>query len=311
MTEKSTKANEISPFERFMLAGTSAAISKTLSAPIERVKLLIQNQEEMIRAGRLQKPYKGISNCFVRTYRDEGLLSFFRGNLPNILRYFPTQSLNFVFKDLNQKIFTKPKKEDGKVKEMAYYVSTGGLAGALSLSIVYSLDYARTRLANDLKNAGGPKGSAVAGQRQYSGLLDCYRKTFKSDGIRGLYRGFNISCVGIFIYRGFYFGLYDVYKSSPLKPENAFADFAAAYTITLSSGLLSYPIDTVRRRMMMTSGQEVKYKNSLDALRYIVRTNGFASLFKGAGANILRGVAGAGVLFLNDKISSVYLKYRY
>ena len=71
---------------------------------------------------------------------------------------------------------------------------------------VYSLDYARTRLAND--NKAAKKG----GERQFNGLLDVYKKTIASDGIAGLYRGFTISCVGIIVYRGLYFGMYDSLK---------------------------------------------------------------------------------------------------
>ena len=67
------------------------------------------------------------------------------------------------------------------------------MAGTCSLLFVYSLDYARTRLANDAKGKGG--------ERQFNGLIDVYTKTLKSDGIQGLYRGFAISAVGIFIYR--------------------------------------------------------------------------------------------------------------
>lgn len=75
----------------FLMGGVSAAISKTAAAPIERVKLLIQNQDEMIKAGRLSKPYKGITECFSRTIKDEGFLSLWRGNTANVLRYFPAQ----------------------------------------------------------------------------------------------------------------------------------------------------------------------------------------------------------------------------
>ena len=57
------------------LIGVAASISKTAAAPIERVKLLIQNQGSMIEAGRLDKPYKGIVDCFARTYKDEGMIS--------------------------------------------------------------------------------------------------------------------------------------------------------------------------------------------------------------------------------------------
>ncbi|KIM74914.1 hypothetical protein PILCRDRAFT_693258, partial [Piloderma croceum F 1598] len=92
-------------FVDFMMGGTAAAISKTAAAPIERVKLLIQNQGAMINAGRLDRPYSGIKDCFKRTYVDEGVKSFWRGNGTNVLRYFPTQALNFAFKDYFKKMF--------------------------------------------------------------------------------------------------------------------------------------------------------------------------------------------------------------
>lgn len=58
--------------ENFALSGAAAVISKTAAAPIERVKLLVQNQDEMIKAGRLSEPYKGVIDCTLRTYRTEG-----------------------------------------------------------------------------------------------------------------------------------------------------------------------------------------------------------------------------------------------
>jgi len=176
----------------------------------------------------------------------------------------------------------------------------------MSLCFVYSLDYARTRLANDAKSSG--KGG---GERQFNGLVDVYRKTLKSDGFVGLYRGFVISCVGIVVYRGFYFGLYDTLKPMLLGDDSGLLlSFALGWVVTVSSGLLSYPIDTIRRRMMMTSGQAVKYKGSIDCGRIIIQTEGFMSLMKGAGANVLRGVAGAGVLAGFDKFQSLYIQWR-
>lgn len=81
----------------FFMGGVSAAVSKTAAAPIERVKLLIQNQDEMIKSGRLAEPYKGIGDCFARTMKDEGVGSLWRGNTANVIRYFPTQViLRFV-----------------------------------------------------------------------------------------------------------------------------------------------------------------------------------------------------------------------
>ncbi|KAG6556488.1 hypothetical protein Mapa_001814 [Marchantia paleacea] len=293
----------------FLMGGVSAAVSKTAAAPIERVKLLIQNQDEMLKSGRLSEPYKGIGECFSRTIKDEGVIALWRGNLANVLRYFPTQALNFAFKDYFKKLFGYKKDKDGYWVWFAGNLASGGAAGASSLLFVYSLDYARTRLANDAKSA--KKGG---GDRQFNGLLDVYRKTLASDGIAGLYRGFNISCVGIIVYRGLYFGMYDSLKPVLLTGNlegNFFASFMLGWGITIGAGLASYPIDTVRRRMMMTSGEATKYSSSLAAFKEIVAKEGTKSLFKGAGANILRAVAGAGVLAGYDQLQILFLGKAY
>jgi len=288
--------------ENFALSGCAAVVSKTAAAPIERIKLLVQNQDEMIRQGRLDKPYKGVIDCTVRTVKNEGVYPLWRGNLANCLRYFPTQALNFAFKDKVKAAFNVPK-DASYGKKFTANILSGGCAGSLSLLFVYSLDYARTRLANDAKGKGG--------ERQYNGLIDVYKKTLKSDGIQGLYRGFVISCVGIFVYRGMYFGLYDSLKPILLGPDaGLFLSFCLGYGVTVTSGLMSYPIDTIRRRMMMTSGTAVKYKGSVDCAVQILKNEGFMSMMKGAGANILRGVAGAGVLAGFDSFKKIYIGWR-
>lgn len=259
-------------------------------------------QDEMLKQGRLDRKYNGIVDCFKRTSAQEGVVSLWRGNTANVIRYFPTQALNFAFRDTYKSMFAYKKERDGYAKWMMGNLASGGAAGATSLLFVYSLDYARTRLANDAKSAKG------GGDRQFNGLVDVYRKTLASDGIAGLYRGFGPSVLGIVVYRGLYFGMYDSIKPvllvGPL--EGSFlASFLLGWTVTTAAGVASYPLDTVRRRMMMTSGEAVKYKSSLDAGRQIVAQEGVKSLFKGAGANILRGVAGAGVLSIYDQVQLI------
>lgn len=292
----------------FLAGGVSAAVSKTAAAPIERVKLLIQNQDEMIKQGRLSAPYKGIGDCFARTMKDEGFGALWRGNTANVIRYFPTQALNFAFKDKFKRMFGF-KKDTEYWKWFAGNMASGGMAGATSLAFVYSLDYARTRLANDAKS--NKKGG---GERQFNGLVDVYKKTIATDGVAGLYRGFSISCVGIVVYRGLYFGLYDSLKPVLLTGDLAnsfFASFMLGWSITIGAGLASYPIDTIRRRMMMTSGQAVKYRSSLHCFQEVVKNEGMKSLFKGAGANVLRAVAGAGVLSGYDHMQVLLLGKKY
>merc|ERR1711974_360861 len=88
------------------------------------------------------------------------------------------------------------------------------------------------------------------------------------------------------------------------------SSFVLGYGVTVSAGLCSYPIDTIRRRMMMTSGEAVKYSGSLDCAVQVLRSEGITSFFKGAGANILRGMAGAGVLAGFDKFKAVYISLK-
>ncbi|KLO15517.1 mitochondrial carrier [Schizopora paradoxa] len=300
-TSSMKKGDAASFFVDFMMGGVAASISKTAAAPIERVKLLVQNQGAMLAAGRLSAPYKGITDAFVRTYREEGFVSFWRGNGTNVIRYFPTQALNFAFKDNYKQMFGF-KKADGFGLWVFGNIASGAAAGASSSVFVYSLDYARTRLSADGKSA------ATGGKRQFNGLIDVYKQTLRSDGIAGLYRGFVPSIVGICVYRGLYFGGYDTIKETflvgPLQ-GNFFAAFAVGWLSTTGASLAAYPLDTIRRRMMMTSGEKTHYKNFVDAGRQIIAKEGSRALFTGAGANILRGVASAGVLALYDQFQAM------
>lgn len=299
MAETGGKKNDLMTFlTDFLMGGVSAAVSKTCASPIEVVKLRLQNVDAMIKSGALDRPYKGIVECGSRIIADEGVKALWKGNGTNVIRYFPTQALNFSLKDYFKRLFGRDKNRDGYFVWFLGNLASGGAAGSVSLLFVYSLDYARTRLTNDLKSA--KKG----GKKQYSGLIDVYKQTIATDGVAGLYRGFVISCVGIVIYRGLYFGIYDSIK--PLLPkemkDNLLINFLIGWGVTVGSGLASYPIDTIRRRMMMTSGEAVKYSGSIDCGKQIIANEGVKSLFKGAGANILRGVAGAGVLALYDRM---------
>jgi len=104
-----------------------------------------------------------------------------------------------------------------------------------SNSSLQSLIPGFARLANDAKGKGG--------ERQFNGLVDVYVKTLKSDGIQGLYRGFTISAVGIFIYRGMYFGMFDTLKPMLIGDGGSVGlSFLLGWGVTVTAGLMSYPI---------------------------------------------------------------------
>lgn len=138
-------------FKDFMAGGTAAAISKTAVAPLERVKLILQVQKDSKQIA-VEQRYKGMVDAFVRIPKEQGYISFWRGNWANVIRYFPTQALNFAFKDQYKRIFLS-----GVDKDKQFFrfflgnVLAGGAAGMTSLVFVYPLDFARTRLGECLK----------------------------------------------------------------------------------------------------------------------------------------------------------------
>ena len=281
----------------FLVGGISAAISKTCVAPIERVKLLLQNQDASAQIAADQR-YKGIVDCFTRVAREQGITSMWRGNLANVIRYFPTQALNFAFKDTFKKYLNPYNKKTQPGMFFIGNIASGGAAGASSLCFVYPLDFARTRLAVDIGKSGS--------DRQFNGLLDCLVKIARSDGVLGLYRGFGISVMGIIAYRGAYFGLFDTGNAILFgegKSSNFFLMWAFAQTTTTMAGIFSYPLDTVRRRLMMQSGRkDILYKGTIDCFRKIAADEGINAFFKGAASNVIRGTGGALVLVLYSKI---------
>merc|ERR1712149_57390 len=204
---------------------------------------------------------------------------FWDGNATNCIRYFPTQVVN---------------------------LASGGLAAVGSLTIVYPLDYARTRLASDVGS----------GKKTFSGLFDCIQKTMAGPGgFMALYTGFGVSVIGIVGYRGLQLGCFDTITGlNPYKKDKglmgAVSTFGAAQTaITIGAGA-TYPFDTVRRRLQMQSEKPVEehlYKGTMDCFKKIAAEEGLAKgLYKGFLANIVRSVGGALVLVLYDR-AKMYL----
>jgi len=298
------KSRLISFAQDFAIGGVSGAIAKTCTAPIERVKLIIQTQDAnpRIRSGEIPR-YTGIGNCFSRVNAEQGFGAFWRGNMTNVIRYVPTQAFNFAFKDTIKALFPRYDSRKDFGKFFMVQLASGGLAGAGSLTVVYPLDYARTRLAADVGS----------GKRDFKGLSDCLVKTAKGPGgFMSLYNGYGVSVIGIIPYRGVYFGLYDTLKSlNPYRKDTGFlglaSSFACAQSTAIAAGYASYPFDTVRRRLQMQSEKpkdQWVYKNTLDCFAKVAKDEGLSAMFKGAGANALRTVGAALVLVLYDRIKT-------
>jgi solute carrier family 25 (adenine nucleotide translocator) protein 4/5/6/31 len=128
----------------------------------------------------------------------------------------------------------------------------------------------------------------------------------------GLYRGFLISVIGIIAYRASYFGMFDTGKAlffADSKNTSIFYMWAFAQSVTVSAGIMSYPLDTVRRRLMMQSGRgDILYSGTIDCFKKIYNNEGPKAFFKGSLSNVIRGTGGALVLVFYDKIQN-YLNH--
>merc|ERR1712187_805730 len=259
-----------------------------------------QDANPKIRSGEVPR-YTGIVNCFQRVNSEQGFGAFWRGNFTNCIRYFPTQAFNLSFKDSIKKLFPKYNAKTQFTQFFAVNMASGGMAAAGSLCIVYPLDYARTRLASDVGS----------GKKTFSGLLDCLKKTATGpQGPAGLYAGFGVSLAGIIPYRGFQLGAFDTLVGlNPFKDDKGMlgivSTFAAAQSAIIAGAGISYPFDTVRRRLQMQAEkpkEEHIYAGTMDCLKKIAAEEGIAAgLYKGFIANALRSVGGALVLVLYDR----------
>lgn len=298
---ESGQSNWLTNFHRDLLAGAvMGGVVHTIVAPIERAKLLLQTQESNIAI--LSGPhrrFKGMFDCIARTIREEGILSLWRGNGSSVLRYYPSVALNFSLKDLYKNILRG--QGNPLISGPSANFIAGSTAGCTTLVIIYPLDIAHTRLAADLGRTG---------TRQFRGVSHFLSTIYEKDGIKGIYRGLPASLQGMIVHRGLYFGGFDTIKeimSEETKPDVAlWKRWIAAQAVTTSAGLISYPLDTVRRRMMMQSGlEQPMYRSTLDCWRKIYRTEGFSSFYRGALSNIFRSTGAAAVLVLYDEIKKL------
>jgi solute carrier family 25 (adenine nucleotide translocator) protein 4/5/6/31 len=302
------KKEKVNPLINLAAGGVSGAVSKTITAPLEKVKLAIQNQDSnpKIISGEMKR-YTGMGDCFRRHVTEIGVGSLWRGNVANCIRYVPTAAFNLMFKDTIKGAFPKYDKNKEFGKFAASQIASGAAAGGLTNTLVYPLIYVRTVLGADIGKV-----------KQFNSMGDCLVKTAKSGGVLSLYNGIGPSSVGIVVYRGAQFGLQDILKAfNPYQmdftPIGLASKFIVAQTAVSVSGIVAYPFDTMQRRLQIEASkpkEEQIYKGMVDCGKKIMAAEGPGGFFKGALANVLRGTGAAIVLVLYDEIMNAVNKAR-
>jgi len=299
----------------FTLGGLAAVIAKTLSAPIERIKLIqqclyrsendIESSDDLLDEKNEKRDLQfGFFSCGKYIYRNEGFLAFWRGNFANCLRYVPKFSFDMAFKEDLKHLFKKwiqPGDNTG-LKFLTKWFS-GLTASFLSTLICYPLDFVRTLLAVDM---GKDKE-----EKQYKGIWHCLKKTIKDGGIFAIYSGLMATVFGDVFYRGTKYGLYDAFKGPSkdlfLGEDNDsavlqfFYYFLFGWFISAIARTVAYPMDTVRRSMMLDANRDAKqYKNMFDCFKQLFAQGGITRFWRGNASNIAGAWASGLVLSLYD-----------
>lgn len=281
---------------RSLTAGAIAGgVAKTVTAPLDRVKILFQggNPEFM----RFTGSFAGWFRAVVHIVSTKGPLALWRGHGATLLRILPYSGINFTAYEQYKKLLLPP--DSNKVHPFMRILA-GSLAGTTSVFLTYPLDLTRTLL--------GFQHSEL----RYRGVANAIYTIISTEGIRGLYKGFGATALGIIPYAGTSFFSYEQLKRLCLSeavrewtcdsegklrliPKLACGGLAGALAQTAA-----YPLDTVRRRMQLHGMAQhlPRYRHTWDALIRILQTEGIRGLYIGLSINYLKVVPSMSVSFV-------------
>lgn len=266
----------------FCAGGVAGAVSRTVVSPLERLKILFQVQDAA------KNEYSGgIFKALGKMWRDEGWKGFMRGNGTNCVRIVPYSAVQFGSYNIYKRFAEPSPGEDmGPVRRLM----CGGLAGITSVTFTYPLDIVRTRLS--IQSASF---KTLTKSEKLPGMWGTMKTMYKTEGgIVGLYRGIIPTVAGVAPYVGLNFMVYESvrqYFTSPGEKNPVWYRKLAAGAISGAvAQSITYPFDVLRRRFQINtmSGMGYQYKSIGDAIKTIIRREGFSGLYKGIVPNLLK-----------------------
>jgi hypothetical protein len=229
----------------FVCGGGASVIAKTTTAPLERVKILLQTQDLAQRPGASR--FSGMAKTLVRVHGEQGLVSLWRGNLTNCARVMPTYALRFTVFDIYQGWF-QTYAPDGGPLPLLPALASGALSGATGAFFSHPLDLLRTRMSAETVHESS---------RVQKHIFTSCKDIIRTEGVVGFYKGLVISLLEITPYVMISMGGYNYLKSRLPRdtPEGSWQSIWSKLFVGWVSGLAGsltcYPIDTVKRSLML------------------------------------------------------------
>ncbi|XP_072293435.1 solute carrier family 25 member 43 [Eucyclogobius newberryi] len=289
--------NRLTSSQSFLCVGFAGIFSKTLTSPLEVVKVKSQ-------VGTFHCK-KGFWQSFLLIYQNEGLRAFWKGNLVSCLRLFPYTAVHIT---AYKQIVHLHMDEAGFISQWRA-IFAGGLAGVTAALTTYPLEVAETRLI--VQNCREPT---------YIGIVHTISKMYRNEGLFSLYRGFSLTVLGAF---PFSVGCYAVYMNLDQlwqEPQFRFTPLQNLVNGCVAAGVaqtLSYPFETVKRKMQAQSsrlphfgGVDVHFNGMINCFVQIVKNKGVFSLWNGLTANTVKIVPYFCLLFTCFEMCKQVFLYR-
>ncbi|BAA92520.1 putative peroxisomal Ca-dependent solute carrier [Oryza sativa Japonica Group] len=258
----------------FAAGAAAGAVAKTITAPLDRVKLLMQTHSVRV-VGESTKKGIGFLEAIAEIGKEEGLKGYWKGNLPQVIRIVPYSAVQLFSYEVYKKFF---RRKDGELTVFGR-LAAGACAGMTSTLVTYPLDVLRLRLAV---------------QSGHSTMSQVAMNMLRDEGLASFYGGLGPSLIGIAPYIAVNFCVFDLMKKSvpekyKSRPETSLA--TALLSATFAT-LMCYPLDTVRRQMQMKGSP---YNTVLDAIPGIVERDGLIGLYRGFVPNALKNLPNSSI----------------
>lgn len=288
-------------FAYFIAGGISGVISRTSTAPLDRIKVfliartdlsstLLNSKENLLArnpkadANKIKSP---IIKAITSLYRQGGIRTFYVGNGLNAFKVFPESSIKFGCFELAKELMTKVEscKDKSDLSRMSTYIA-GGLAGMAAQFSVYPIDTLKFRI----------QCAPLANLKDKNILLNTAKKMYNEGGALIFYRGLTVGLLGIFPYAALDLGTFSALKKWLIArkakemniPEK---DVSLSNLAVLPMGAFSgtvgatavYPINLLRTRLQAqgTYAHPYTYTSFRDVLRQTVKREGYPGLYKG------------------------------
>ncbi|GJP85139.1 hypothetical protein CLOP_g15233 [Closterium sp. NIES-67] len=258
----------------FISGAVAGAAAKTVTAPLDRWKLMIQVKSVL--PGKVIPPTEiNLVKSFLDIGKEGGITAYWKGNLPQVMRIVPYSAVQLFAYELYKKQFRGSSKELSVPARLA----AGACAGMTSTLVTYPLDVLRLRMALDTTNGS---------------IAQVAMAMVREEGARSLYKGLGPALVSIAPYIALNFCAYDMIKRRVPEQYQGTpqANLVTALAATTLATVSCYPIDTIRRQMQMKGAP---FNSMIEAFPGIVRRDGWLGLYRGFIANTVKNLPNSSV----------------